>query len=252
MVGTVFNKLNLLFILQIFLGLSMRIQHFGDKKTQKNKNGWLFCLILISLNIAASGCALSERRVHPEFATRIHTVAQPVLIPPDVGMLELLPSGLIRQRDDWSAAGCRNLQNAISTYLKNAKITLKPLIINPHIAPEIAEIQALYRLVHKSMQQQTFNAHQDSQARRSWEYSVGPINALLNKLGADSMIFVSGYDRVSNAGRKALIDIAIADASGTILYYAVQGTTRGRDLRDPASANIMVHELLSGFSRIKG
>jgi len=230
----------------------MRIQHLGNKKTLNKINRWFFSFLLIGLGFTASGCALSERRAHPEFEARIHTVAQPVLIPPDVGMLELLPSGLIRQRDDWSATGCRNLQIAISTYLKNAKITLKPLIIDPHIAPEIAEIQALYRLVHKSMQQQTFNTHQDSYARRPFEYSVGSINAVLNKLGADSMIFVSGYDRVSNAGRKALIDIAIADASGTILYYSVKGSTKGRDLRDPASANIMVQELLAGMPRIKG
>lgn len=216
------------------------------------KNRWVSCLLLISLSVAVSGCALSEQRAHPEFEARVHTVAQPVLIPPDVSMLELLPSGLIRQRDDWSAAGCRNLQNAILNHLKDQKCTLKPLIIDSHMAQEIAEIQALYRLVHKSMQQQTFNAHQDSHARRPFEYSVGSINALLNKLGADSMIFVSGYDRVSNAGRKALIDIAIADASGTILYYSVKGSIQGSDLRDPASANIMVQGLLSGFSRIKG
>ena len=230
----------------------MDIQHPGSNKPQNWMNRRVFCLLLISLGFAASGCALSERRVHPEFATRIYAVAQPVLIPPDVGMLELLPSGLIRQRDDWTATGCRNLQGAISAYLKNAKITLKPLIIDPRIAPEIGEIQALYRLVHKSMQQQTFSARQDSQARRPFEYSVGSINALLDTLGADSIIFVSGYDRVSSAGRKALIDIAIADASGTILYYAVKGSIQGRDLRDPASANIMVQELLAGFSRIKG
>jgi len=230
----------------------MGIQHSGSNKPLIKINRWGFCLLLISLGLAASGCALSEQRVHPEFEARIHSVAQPVMIPPDVGLLELLPSGLIRQRDDWTATGCRNLQNAISTYLKNVQITLRPLIIGPRIAPEIAEIQALYRLVHKSMQQQTFNAHQGSRAQRPFEYSVGSIDALLNKLGADSMIFVSGYDRVSQAGRKALIDIAIADASGTILYYSVKGSIRGRDLRDPAGANSMVQQLLSGFSRIKG
>jgi len=230
----------------------MGIQHRGNKKPQNMINRWFFCHLLISLSLAAAGCALSERRAHPEIEARIHTIAKPILIPPDVGMLELLPSGLIRQRDDWTATGCRNLQIAISTYLKNARITLRPLIIDPHIAPEIAEIQALYRLVHKSMQQQTFNTHQDSQTRRPFEYSVGSVNALLNKLGADSMIFVSGYDRVSSAGRKALIDIAIADASGTILYYSVKGTIDGRDLRDPASADTLVQELLAGFSRING
>jgi hypothetical protein len=231
----------------------MGIQHLGHKETQDQTNRWLFCLLLISLSFAASGCAVSESRAHPELEARIHTVAKPVLIPPDVGLLELLPGGLIRQRDDWSATGCRNLQNAISAYLEiKANITLRPFIIDSHIAPEIAEIQALYRLVHKSMRQQAFNARQGRHARRPFEYSVGSIHALLDKLGADSMIFVSGYDRVSRAGRKALIDIAVADASGAILYYSVKGSIQGRDLRDPASAAIMVQELLSGFSRIKG
>ncbi len=230
----------------------MRTQRLGNKKNQNTKNRWISCLLLISLGFAVSGCALSEQRTHPEFEARVNTVAHPVLIPPDVGLLELLPSGLIRQRDDWSAAGRRNLQNAISIHLKDTQITLIPLVIDTHTAQEIAEIQALYRLVHKSMQQQTFNAHRNLHARRRFEYSVGSIKALLNKLGADSMIFVSGYDRVSNAGRKALIDLAIADSSGTILYYSVKGSIQGSDLRDPASANIMVQELLSGFSRIKG
>ena len=216
------------------------------------RNRWFTCLMLSCLCFMALGCALSEQRAHPEIEARIDTVSHPVLIPPDVGLLELLPSGLIRQRDDWSAAGCKNLQNAISNHLKDKKITLRPLVVVPHTAQEIAEVQALYRLVHKSMQQQTFNAHQDTHSRRRFEYSVGSINAFLSKLGADSVIFVSGYDRVSNAGRKALIDLAIADASGTILYYSVKGSIRGSDLRDPASADIMVRELLAGFSRIKG
>ena len=230
----------------------MHIQHLGNQKPKRKINRWLCGLLLTSLSLTASGCALSEQRAHPEFEARIHTVAKPVLIPPDVGLLELLPSGLIRQRDDWSAAGCQNLQNAISTYLKNANIALRPLESDPHIASEIAEIQALYRLVHKSMRQQTFNARQNAQTRRPFDYSVGSVRSLLNQLGADSIIFVSGYDRVSGAGRKALIDIAIADASGTIVYYSVKGTIDGRDLRDPASADIMVQELLSGFTRSEG
>ena len=229
----------------------MHIQHLWVNKKQNKIHRRFFYFLLIGLSFAASGCALSEQRAHPEIEVRANSVSQPVLIPPEVSMLELLPGGVIRQRDDWSAAGCKNLQNAISIYLKETKITLLPLVIDTHTAQEIAEIQALYRLVHKSMQQQTFNAHQDSHARRRFEYSVGSINVLLNKLGADSIIFVSGYDRVSNAGRKALIDIAIADASGTILYYSVKGSVQGSDLRDPASADIMVQELLAGFSRIK-
>ncbi len=230
----------------------MYIQRLWVSKTQKKLSCWFCGFLFICIGSAASGCALSAQRAHPEVETRANLVSKSVLIPPDVSMLELLPSGLIRPRDDWSTVGCRNLQNALSIHLKNTDITLIPLAVDTDTAQEISEIQALYRLVHKSMWQQTFNAQQDSHARRRFEYSVGSIKTLLNKLGADALIFVSGYDRVSNAGRKALIDLAIADTSGTILYYAVKGSIQGGDLRDPASATSMVQELLSGFPRKKG
>ena len=224
-----------------------------QSKTRINKKNLRdFYLLLFFLLISVSGCALSEQRVHPEFEARAKTIGQPVLIPPDVSMLELLPSGLIRQRNDWGATGRRNLQKAIKLQLKDKKCTLKPLVLDSQNEQEIAEVQALYRLVHKSMKQQTFNSRQDSQIGRRFEYSLGPLHSLLNKLGADSMIFISGYDRVSLAGRKALIDLAVADASGSIVYFSVKGTIQGNDLRDPDSANHIVRELLSGFPRTEG
>jgi hypothetical protein len=49
-----------------------------------------------------------------------------------------------------------------------------------------------------------------------------------------------------------LIDLAVADSSGTILYYSVKGTNQGEDLRNPVSTAAMIRDLLSGFSRMKG
>jgi hypothetical protein len=49
-----------------------------------------------------------------------------------------------------------------------------------------------------------------------------------------------------------MIDLAIADSTGTILYYAVKGTRNGKDLRDPAGTAALIRDLLSGFSRMEG
>jgi hypothetical protein len=49
-----------------------------------------------------------------------------------------------------------------------------------------------------------------------------------------------------------MIDLAIADSSGTILYYSVNGTIKGNDLRDPESAQLMVRDLLAGLSKAEG
>jgi DNA-binding PadR family transcriptional regulator len=228
----------------------MHTQHFQVTRQPGRNYLSIFGFLLFCLGVTVSGCALSEQRVHPEFEVKVKTVAQPVLLPPDVTMLEILPGGLIRQREDWSAASRQNLQEAIKFHLEHKNYILKPLAVDSRTAPEIAQIQSLYRLVHKSMHQQTFHSHQSSQTGRRFEYSLGSIDGLLDNLAADSLIFVSGYDRVSDSGRKALIELAIADSSGSILYYSVKGTIQGNDLRDPASAKVMAGELLSGLSRI--
>lgn len=205
---------------------------------------WLICCCLL-----AGGCSLSAQRVHPEFGTRVKTLKRAVLVPPNVSMLELLPSGLIRQRLDWDSLSHRNLRNAIRYQLQDRQCSLQPPVPDADIGRELSEIQALYRLVQKSMWQQTFKSANGRQSDRRFDYSLGSIDALMDRLGADTLVFVSGYDRVSAAGRKALIKLAITDTSGTILYYAVRGSIRGHDLRDPASADHIMHELFSGFSR---
>jgi len=230
----------------------MPLRYYGIKKMRMIERRWFCFRFIICLYFLVSACALSAQRTHSEFNARIKTVENPVLIPSDFSMLELLPSGMVIRRDDWSETGRNNLQYAILSDLKAKKCNLKPLEIDPQAAEEMAEIQALYRLVHKTMQQQTFNPHQSSNVAGSFDFSLGPIDSILHRLGADSMIFVSGYDRVSKSGRKALIELAIADSSGTILYYSVKGSIQGNDLRDPASATAMVQELLAGFSRTEG
>jgi len=102
------------------------------------------------------------------------------------------------------------------------------------------------------MDQYTFGPAQIAAEKSGFQYSLGSMKLILQKLGADSAIFVTGYDRVSDGGRKSMIDLAIADSSGTILYYSVKGTISGKDLRDPGSAELMVRDLLSGFSKAEG
>lgn len=219
-------------------------------KTRLSRNGLrCFGFCFISVCFLVSGCSLSAHRVHPEFESRIKGIKRAVMVPPDVSMLELLPSGLIRPREDWSAKSHQSLQNAVQHYLKGQQCWLQPPARDPDIAREIEEIQVLYRLVQKSMWQRTFKSQNGSESAPYIDFSLGSIDALLGKLQADGLIFVSGYQRVSAAGRKTLIKLTITDSSGSILYYSVRGSIRGNDLMDPAGADKIVHELFSGFSR---
>jgi hypothetical protein len=61
------------------------------------------------------------------------------------------------------------------------------------------------------------------------------------------MVFARGFDQISEGSRVTYISIALADSSGTILWYCVKGSRGDHDLRDPTSAAKLVDALLSGF-----
>ena len=204
------------------------------------------------LLVLVTGCALGAHRRHPDFDARAGSIQDPVLITPDISMYELSAGGVVMLRDDWSRVGRRNLQNAILQNFKDKQCNVKLVEMDTQTATEMAKVQTLYRLVHKTMDQHTFGPYQNMAAKNGFNFSLGSLESILQKLGADAMIFVTGYDQVYNSGRKALIDLAIADSSGTILYYTVKGTTQGKDLRDPASTAALIRDLLSSFSRIEG
>lgn len=209
-------------------------------------------LTFACLLVLISGCTLSSYNTHPEYKSRISAVKNPVLLMSDVHIYQMTSNGMATLRDDWSAVGRKNLYEAISQNFKSRQCTIKPLEASSQTSQEIEEVKALYKLVHKTMDQQTFGPSRTNSKNRVFQYSLGSLETILQKLDADGAVFVTGYDKVSTSGRKSMIDLAIADGSGTILYYSVKGTITGRDLRDPDSARLMVQDLLSGFSKAEG
>ena len=214
-------------------------------------NKWHSVLSILSLLLLVMGCALDTYRMHPEFDARAGSIQKSVLITPDVSMYELSSGGVILLRDDWGEVARKNLQNAILRNFNDKQCKVKLAQVDTKTAKEMEEVQALYRLVHKTMDQHTFGHSQNRVENNEFIFSLGSLEAILQKLDADAMIFVSGYDQVFNGGHKALIDFAVADTSGTIIYYSVKGTRTGEDLRDSVSAATMIRDLLAGLSGMK-
>ena len=213
---------------------------------------WCVFVSIMCLLFLVTGCTLKAHKMHPEFNARAGSLKESVLISPDISMYELSPGGRAILRDDWSQVGRANLQNAILRDFKDKQFNVQLVEMDLRFENEMTEIQSLYKLVHKTMDQHTFGRQQNLANRNGFNYSLGPLKSFLQKFGADSIIFVTGYDQVFYDGRKALIDLAIADASGTILYYTVKGTTNGKDLRDPDSTTELIHDLLASFPRVEG
>ena len=151
----------------------------------------LTCLLFL-----ITGCTLSSYSSHPEYSVRTNAIKNPVLLMSDVNIYQMTSDGQVTLRDDLSAMGRKNLQNAIMQNFKSRQCDLKPLETDIQTSWEIEEIRALYKLVHKSMDQQAFGSSRNNSKKRGFQYCLGSIEIILQKLDADAAIFVTGYDKV--------------------------------------------------------
>jgi hypothetical protein len=196
------------------------------------------------------GCVSPGPKVHPEFETRVQQITKPVLMPPDVKVFEALAGGLVVSRDDWSAAGRENLKNAIVNGFSEKNCIVKPLDLTIEITEELQEIQSLYKVVNKSIRLQACGSQISSDGKRFIDYSVGSLESILSKLDADAMMFVCGLEEVSKAKTRAVINLAVADPSGAIIWYAVQGSRGKHDLTNSKSTAELVEKLIVSFPKV--
>jgi len=231
----------------------------------------ILLLVLLSL-----GCAAQKAyRINPEFESHARSVTTPQLIPPDIKIYELSAGGVEELIDEWSAKGKENVTKSIIDELSDKEVEIKTASLDEELKGELEEVQALYMAVHNSILLHTYNTNNlfpDKQ--KNFDYSIGPIDKILQKFNSDSLIFAYGYDQISTGGRKALmvlgmllgaatgvyvapsygvtaVSVALVDSSGTVLWYNVNANAGSFDLRDEKSCRSLVKGLLRDFPQIK-
>jgi len=229
----------------------------------------VMCFILL----AGYGCAPPAYRIHPEFEARRQDIRAPGLIPPDVKIYEFSAGGIRELRDDWCSEGEKNLMNALMEGFEKKTCEIEVFSLDEGIRDDMEDIQALYRAVSASIQMHTYGPHVFPEKKETFDYSIGSIKDVLQKLDADAMIFVYGLDEISTGGRKALmvagivagavtgvalmprsgitaVSVALVDSSGTVLWYGAKGGAGACDLRNAESTTNLVQTLLADFPRI--
>jgi len=219
----------------------------------------------------AYGCApLKPYRAHPEFEMLAKNIKTTGLLSPDVKIYEFTAGGLRELRDDWCAKGKENVQGALIQCFREKPLEIKPITIDKEMEEEMEDIYALYRAVSISINIHTYGDFKFPEKTKKFDYSIGPIENILQQYGVDTLIFVYGFDEISTGGRKALqtigfiasaltgvvamprsgitvVNVAVVDPSGTILWYNLKGSQGGYDLRDPQSAINLIKTVLSDY-----
>ena len=211
-------------------------------------------------------------RAHPELDRRAKVVRVVGLLPPDIKIYELTAGGVTELRDEWSAAGRAAVLQGLNEAFKERGIAIKPLVVDKDLQGSVDDVTVLYRAVSGSIIEHTYKEHPFHTKLENFDYSVGPIDPLLQKYQADGIVIVYGVDQISTAGRKALrgvglvlgavtgqavvssgatvLNIALVDRSGAVLWYKIAVDRGGFDLRDPRSAKAFVQRLVADFPAV--
>lgn len=209
-------------------------------------------LAAVCTSLMTFGCVSQAHRMHPEFtamAERLHSAG---LMPCEMRFYDATAYGVVERRDDWSATGRRNLVQALIMSFEKKGYHIEPVRKDKRTEAEIEEIQALYRSVNKSIRLHAYGPQLFPEKKRNFRYSVGPIPGLLRKLNADSLIFVQGVDHVWPGKEDGFVSVAVADASGTIVWYCVQGFRGGSGLRDPKRAAEVIENIIKCYPEASG
>jgi hypothetical protein len=173
-------------------------------------------------------------------------------MPLDVKVFESLPGGMVVLREDWTTIGKENLQNAVVKGFAERNCTVRLLDSDSGMHAELAEIQSLYKVVNKSIRLQSYGRAKTSNSPPKFEYSIGSLDRILPKLNADAVIFVCALEQISNSKSMAVVNLAIADSSGTIIWYSVEGTRDPDGLIKYSGAAELVNNLMLSFPKVGG
>lgn len=204
-------------------------------------------LLAFCLFSAAAGCSLGPCRVNPEWKTQTKTIRVLLVVPADVRIYQVSPGEMMQLRRDWSETGRRNLDRAVLRGFRERNYRVKLLKAEGDIRREMGQILPLFRAVNKSIRLHTYGPQIFPDKIAHFDYSLGSLKGLLQKLHCDAMVFARGHGEISEKPGKTYISLALADSSGTILWYCVKGSRKDHDLRDPDTAQKLVDALLSDF-----
>jgi hypothetical protein len=133
---------------------------------------------------------------------------------------------------------------------------------------DLEEARLLYGDVGPSIARATYGYGAFPEKVHNFDYSVGPLNRVMDQAGVDLLVLAYGYDEVSSSGRAVVntlnailgtgstggdsfLNVALIDRNGKVLWFDVEMARGAYDLRDPASADSFVRVILDRLERRK-
>ena len=230
--------------------------------------------MLLVLMLAAAGCAsVPSYKAHPELLQRKGGIRTIGLLAPTVSLYEEQPRfGLnkLEQHDEWSPAAVEAVTKAFSAEMAAQGYTVVTVAADDSELKEAAE---LFSAVEFSIQRHAWDVPTDTMPPRepfpekvkTLDYSIGPLQAALEKHNVDAVWIVRGFNLLPTTGavlkeglevmvgilaaaggavfptaqfRKIELRTALVDRNGTVLYYGVADDQGGWPTRESPDGSV--------------
>ncbi|MEJ2725912.1 MAG: hypothetical protein P8175_14975 [Deltaproteobacteria bacterium] len=229
----------------------------------------LFAFFLIAGTLHAAG--EGSFRAPPQFAERMKNVRTIAMLRPDIEIFEISSGGVKELRQEWCDEGCEKVQNAFVAEFQRFGYDIEFLDPPQDDSSELREILFLYDDVVTSVLKHAYNGPNLFPAKKTdFDYTLGPIDNVLQPVGADALLLIHGIDEISSSGRKAMqtlgvlagaavgliavpnmgrtvVMVALVDRSGDLLWFNIRGGSGGYNLREPESVSKLASQSFAGF-----
>jgi len=211
--------------------------------------------VALLLSMACTTTTPPTARARGDATSRLASVRTAALIPMVVKEYEVSAGGVVEFKEDWSTEARKALEDALAFELKARRIELRRIEPDAETKEEIEDLRLLSEAVNASV---PFPGS-------AFDFSLGPVAPLLDRYGADALLFVWARSRIPSGGRKALaflsgsgesdagrVTITLVDRSGDVVWYDSRARLGSNaDLRSTDSAAELVRLLLSDLPPAK-
>jgi hypothetical protein len=218
----------------------------------------LLLLLTVLASASTTGC-IQTWRVHPEarsWVPKVRTVAVLSAIRID----EVSAGNVREEHDEWSAQGNAVVLEALRKGLEGRGLEVRALKTARGDA-ELEEVQSLYALVSRSAFVFAYPPYPNEHKMKHFEYSVGPLDKVLDRVGADALLIAYARDGIATTGRRltavfaglqepTMLTVGLLDRQGRLVWFDLAGG-HSYDLRERADVEQIVAGLMEHLGSVK-
>ncbi len=244
------------------------------KTTENDKRNLIIYLLGFFL---LSGCATTNLRVSPNFKPDSFHVKTIAILPPDIKVYKLTAGGVRELMDEWNEKSKVLVQQALQKYLaQNYGYKIKFIqenLLENNCKTVWDSTKPLYNTVASNALMHAYPGFNAFPSKlNNFDYTLGPdVKKIADACGADTLLFVSGFDHEATAGRNALtcwnyfmgaltgvttilfnpsfMSIALVDGqTGNLLYFNASPASSEYSFRDRGNIDSLIEWLTRGLS----